>query len=146
MDGLTINTLLRHVPNYIGVYARDTLPIYMGSNCGLIVNTDLSTQNGTHWVAMFRDNNGFCEYFDPYGIPPLLDEFTEFLSNNSTIGIRVSQQQLQCVQCVTCGYYCVEYIKFRCNGFTLNNLLHSFTLDPYVNEILIRNRINNPVL
>ena len=146
MIGSTINILLRHVPNYIGVYARNTLPFYMGNNCGLIVNTDLSTENGTHWVAIFRDHDGFCEYFDPYGIPPQFDEFTEFLSNNSTIGIRVSQQQLQCVECVTCGYYCVEYIKFRCNGFSLNDLLHSFTLDPYVNDILIKKRINNPVL
>lgn len=92
MDARTIHTLLRYVRNFAGVYARNTLPQYMRTNCGLIVNTDPLHMRGQHWVAIFRDNDGYCEYFDPYGIPPLHNEFMDFLSNNSTVGVRWSQR------------------------------------------------------
>src|SRR5437868_7173964 len=145
MDGREIRKILKHVPNFKDVYARDTLPKWIGTNVGLIVNTDPIGKRGQHWVAIYRDKDGYCEYFDHYGIPPLYNEFMDFLTTNSTIGVRWSHQQLQCVDCVTCGFYCVEYIKFRCNGFTLSDLLHSFTLDPYINDVIVKNRIKNPI-
>ena len=146
MDGNTINKLLRYHPEFQGVFARNTLPYFIPNNSGLIVNTDPNTLKGTHWVAIFKDMDGYCEYFDPFGIPPLYDEYMTFLNNNSSVGYRWSQQQLQCVECITCGYYCVEYLKFRFSGFTLKHLLHSFTLNPYINDTIVKNRISNTII
>ncbi|GIY82084.1 uncharacterized protein CEXT_75321 [Caerostris extrusa] len=34
-----------------------------------IINLDISTGPGTHWVCYFNDsNNNFIEYFDPFGV------------------------------------------------------------------------------
>ena len=146
MDGLSITKYLQYVPNFYGVFSRNTLPDHISINHGLICNTDPSDKPGEHWVAFFRDDTGICEFFDPYGLPPLYDEFMTFLNGNSTVGTEWSHQQLQCVECVTCGLYCIEYIKYRCNGFSLNTFLNSFSSDTYVNDVIIEHRINNPIL
>ena len=143
MDSITIQKLLEFETNFVGVFARDTIPQSIPLNSGMIANTDPITRKGEHWIAFYKDQDGHCEYFDPYGLPPLHDEFEEFLSRNSTIGISWNRQQLQCIECITCGYYCVEYIKYRCNGYYLKDLLHSFTNNPYINDIIVQNRITN---
>jgi hypothetical protein len=146
MDSQTIHRLLQFNSNFLGTFARDNLPYRIRNNTGLIVNTDPKDKPGEHWVAIFKDKSGYCEYFDPFGLPPLFAEFIQFLNENSSIGIKWSQIQLQCVECITCGYYCVEYIKFRCNNFSLMDLYHSFTINPYINDIIVKNRIQNPII
>ena len=146
MDSRTIKFNLRKVENFIDVFALNTLPISIPIESGLICNTDPNWKPGTHWIAIYRDKDGYAEFFDPYGIPPLHNEFIDFMNNNSTLGIRWSDRQLQCVDCVTCGYYCIEYIKFRCKNLSLNDLISSFSTDTYLNDIFVRNRIINPIL
>lgn len=141
MDEITINKLLKDVPNFIGTYPLDLLPTFMPLNTGLIANTHPSTKSGEHWVAIFKDKQGYCEYFDSYGLPPMHTEFLEFLSSNLTLGYNWNKKLLQCIECITCGYYCVEYIKCRSKGLNLFEILASFTTNPYINDIIIKNKI-----
>ena len=142
MDEPTIHNLLKRVRNFVGTFPRDLMPNKIDYNYGLIVNTDPHYKQGQHWVAIYKDDYGNCEYFDPYGMPPYINEFIEFLSNNCENIINWSGRQLQCIDCITCGYYCVEYMKYRCNGYSLCDVYNSFTNNPYINDIIVRERIN----
>ena len=142
MDTVTINKLLWKVKCFIGTFARDTFPQKICPNKGLIVNTDLSSLPGEHWIAIIINHDGTGEYFDSYGLPPLHSEFIKFMFNNCPNGWIYNDIALQCLACITCGHYCVAYIKLRCHGYTLDEFVSLFTRDVTTNDVLIRNYIS----
>ncbi|GFT96544.1 uncharacterized protein TNCV_5022101 [Trichonephila clavipes] len=54
-----------------GVYSRDTLPPLQENMCA-IVNSDDSSQPGTHWLALFVNDKRKLEFYDSFGQPPVL--------------------------------------------------------------------------
>ncbi|GIY77270.1 uncharacterized protein CDAR_542171 [Caerostris darwini] len=51
------------------VFTIDTLPKKMRKFENGIVNLDISTGSGTHWVCYYNDpQSDFVEYFDPFGV------------------------------------------------------------------------------
>jgi hypothetical protein len=139
MDSLQINNLMNEVKNYIGTFSRDTLPqnISKGHKI-LIANTDTSYEPGEHWVCISLNKNKSGEYFDSYGLPPLHQEFIDFLNNNCPNGWGYSPVHLQCSTCITCGHYCVVFAKLRSMGVSYCNFLSLFTKDPVANDEIIR--------
>ena len=72
MFGDEILRKLKNLPHFVGVFARDTLPRkILNKPFALICNTDLAHEPGTHWIAIYCDEQGIGDYFDPYGLPPL---------------------------------------------------------------------------
>ncbi|KAK3741851.1 hypothetical protein QZH41_018850 [Actinostola sp. cb2023] len=65
-----VRTDRRLHPSFLGVFPADRLPSTRRPGTGLIANTDLSDQPGTHWVAMYLDDDGQAEFFDSYGQTP----------------------------------------------------------------------------
>ncbi|GFW14385.1 uncharacterized protein TNCV_3327981 [Trichonephila clavipes] len=53
----------------LGVYSRDTLPPLQENMCA-IVNSDDSSQPGTHWLALFVNDKRELEFYDSFGQPP----------------------------------------------------------------------------
>ncbi|ELU13787.1 hypothetical protein CAPTEDRAFT_213857 [Capitella teleta] len=69
------------IPNFCGVYLRDTLPRKPKRNeCG-IMNLDSSNGMGTHWVAWHKKGQ-HKYYFDSYGLPPPT-EMIEYLGRGT---------------------------------------------------------------
>ena len=66
-----------------GVYPKDQLPTveYPGS---YVVNTNPSTAPGEHWVVMFFNNPRSAEFFDSYGLHPIVYGLTDFLDSHSS--------------------------------------------------------------
>lgn len=89
------------IPNFRGVFLRDTLPRKpKGNECG-ILNLDSSDGGGTHWVAWHkRGKNKY--YFDSYGLRPR-DELVSYL----TRGILYNTEQVQQADQVYCGHLCL---------------------------------------
>ncbi|GFY35759.1 hypothetical protein TNCV_4841361 [Trichonephila clavipes] len=50
-------------PYFQGVYSRDTLPPLEENMCA-IVNSDDSSQPGTHWLALFVNDKRELEFYD----------------------------------------------------------------------------------
>ena len=130
---------MKNVPNFLGVYSRDTLPTKMKSQypISLISNTDLQLDEGTHWVAFYIDDNGKGHYFDSYGRPPIHDEFENFLANHCPGGYSWNRKKLQCDTCVTCGQYCCCYIILRSAGLAHKQFQDLFTHDPQKNDQIV---------
>ena len=142
MDTRTINKSLRDTNNFIGIYPRDNLPKRVTPPISLVANTDTSDKPGEHWIAIYIDEDGVGEYFDSYGFPPMHRQFIEFLSINCPNGYFSNFKPLQCLTCVTCGHYCIAYIKMRTNGISYNEFINLFTNNQLTNDKLIKKYVS----
>jgi hypothetical protein len=139
MDTSKINNLLNKEKFYLGTFSRDTLPKKIISKpSGLIANTDTSNKPGEHWVAMIFNEDGSGEYFDSYGLPPFYSEFYSFMDENCPLGWGYNRIILQCLTCITCGYYCVIYIKLRSIGYSFCDYISLFKYDKNANDSIIK--------
>ena len=139
MFGNEIINKFKYVPNFGGVLGRDQLPDNVSLPIGMIVNTDKHYEAGAHWVAIYIDSNGIGEYFDSFGLPPLYEEMERFLINNTPNGYFYNNITLQCLDCVTCGEYCVAYLICRlCENISYADYISLFTSNPIANDELIK--------
>ena len=93
------------IKNFRGVFMRDTLPNNINDiECG-IVNLDLSTNKGTHWICYFK-NVDYSYYFDPFGLDPPI-EVQKYLNSE----IFLSTYQIQNFNTNHCGHYCLLMLK-----------------------------------
>ena len=67
-------------PRFNGVYSRDNLPrIRDGS---YMINLDEYSDIGTHWIAMYVQNNDVI-YFDSFGVEHIPKEIKTFIGNKN---------------------------------------------------------------
>lgn len=55
---------------FIGIFPRDKLPKRVEFPSCFIFNTDPHDRPGEHWIAVYIDNKGKCQFFDPFGNSP----------------------------------------------------------------------------
>lgn len=127
------DSLLNNV--FLGVFARDTLiqPI-MTRPSALIVNTDPLERPGQHWVAMYFDAHGLCNYFDSYGIvPPVEPIFDEYMKKNS-VSQTYNNTFLQSLDTAVCGMYCIYFLFHICRGETMKQIVSRFSTQNHNND------------
>ena len=143
MDGLTLDALMRkdrHVaPLFEGVYAADTLPHRLHKKPALIIaNTDPISKPGQHWIAIYVDEHGVGEYFDSYGMPPIVRQHRTFL-NKICKQWTINTKSLQAIDSNVCGQYCVLYLIHKAHGYSLHSFIKKlFTSNPQKNDHTVR--------
>ena len=101
--------------NFRGVFCRDTLPKKPRIvECG-IFNLNLSSQEGSHWVAWFKNGRERC-YFDSYGIitPIELQRYLKTpseLENNKKVIFR-NTDRVQEFGTTICGELCLFMLSY----------------------------------
>lgn len=71
-----------------------------------VYNLNNSKQNGSHWVALYKNKFGKSYYFDSYGfiadkeIEPYIKPYI------------YNKKQIQDINSTSCGYYCIAFIVF----------------------------------
>ncbi|KAF8791287.1 hypothetical protein HNY73_006175 [Argiope bruennichi] len=96
----------------------DRLPKKMRQFENGIINLDIATGPGTHWVCYYNDpNNSFVEYFDPFGeyVYKILPNVKKYLQSSGKKEIGYNSNFLQQPSSVKCGYFCMKYISERNN-------------------------------
>jgi len=94
---------------FLGVFARDRVPLQPKYPSGIILNTDKQTEEGEHWLAIYYDNDGYAEFFDSFGKHPSYYNMEAYMNktsrkwNHNTI-------QLQSFSNF-CGHYCLKNTK-----------------------------------
>ncbi len=88
----------------------------------MIINIDESRNEGTHWTCLFitkfhKDMNGY--YFDSYGFPPT-EEVKKYCS---MINLVYSSFEIQKINEVICGHYCIYVLYKLSNGYLFNDIL-----------------------
>ncbi len=93
------------IPQFRGVFVRDSLPRKVRKNeCG-ILNLDDSSGNGTHWVAWAKSGDTKY-YFDSYGIQPP-QELIKYLKSP----MLYNSERIQPDGEVFCGHLCLHVLK-----------------------------------
>lgn len=136
MDSLEIYDQLKHLDCFIGVYPRDIIPEIETYPAAIVFNTDSSKELGTHWIAIYFDQNRKGEYFDSFGLPPLFPEFIDFLNNNSRSWFH-NPVTLQSIDSTSCGLYCIKYIQYRCEGKSYCEFIKQFHRNSNINELIL---------
>lgn len=127
MDTFTINHCLREIARiykkkykkklFYHVSACDLLPkeLPIDRDCIFVINLDVSSQSGSHWVALFisatnqSKKNKKCRhsmYFDSYGLPPSNTHIRSFIKKNSNY-TSWNHKKLQSDYSIVCGIYCI---------------------------------------
>lgn len=141
MNAEELRTVLNHVNAHhgnkfnVGVFAANRLPHNYALPAAFIANTDGDTKPGTHWIAFFVPSRGTMEYFDSYGLPPLVDDHVRFLGTKTTIR---NDKTLQDITSTVCGEYCLLYLCTRMNNQPLSKFLKIFRDDPGWNDDVVR--------
>ena len=114
MDAIQIDEKIS-VPGFLGTFGYDELPIRKDDNFSLIVNTEVSTEPGDHWVALVQKDN-LIYFLDSYGrnfknptFPRGFRETIKKYIGNSRF--KFNPLLLQQFISNTCGDYCVYFIQ-----------------------------------
>lgn len=109
---------------FVGVFPSDKIPeLSSNRSFAMVINTDKSTEPGSHWVAIFVENNKKLEFFDSYGLPP--DAYGSDIKHFITHYPEVSWNKI-CFQSLTsnvCGPYCIYYLVKRCQGLCMYSIV-----------------------
>ena len=118
MDSRQLLSILHeHMPNtFLGVCAEDELKsVTLKRPCAIIVNTDPSSEDGTHWTAIYLTQKSTGEFFDSSGEKP--DEPVRiFLDHHASAGWKYSCRRVQGPLSTLCGAYCLQYLEKRSNS------------------------------
>ncbi len=126
---------------FVDVFASDKLPVKLDRlPAALIVNLDKSSMPGSHWVAIYIDQNLNGEFFDSFGNPPTENKiyFERFLESN-TKNWTVNRKRLQSNYSAVCGQYCLFYLMHRCRGVKIQDILECFSDNTYENDQFVNN-------
>jgi len=133
--------------HFAGVFTRDTIIPLKKSQQFLICNTATETQEGKHWILLFRSFSTI-ELFDPLGFQPIDREILKsnehFLKGISTVDYNTDS--LQSNDSILCGEYCLLFIFNRIKR--LDSPFHSiisttFSNNPAENETRVTEFINS---
>ena len=69
LTNFEIQKYYQNEPRFNGVYSRDNLPKIKDG--AYVINLDEYSNIGTHWVALYVQNNDVI-YFDSFGVAHLL--------------------------------------------------------------------------
>lgn len=108
------------INNFKGVFMRDELTSYkMNNDECLVLNIDISTGKGIHWMCLFSKND-VSYYFDSYGLPPPI-EVLQYCINRERYYNQYPIQFDDKVE-ILCGHYCVYVLYKLYNGFDFERI------------------------
>lgn len=127
---------------FLGVFARDEIPINVKYPSCFIINTHNRNQPGEHWLAFYVCQNGDVEFFDPIGIPPSFYNLNKYLEIISRGKIKYTMKRIQGYFSNYCGIYCVYFLSRRCRGDSFKQIIDGFS-SCEENDKFIKNKIKN---
>ena len=94
--------------------------VYTGNNLQkikdgtYIINLDEYSDIGTHWFALYVQNNDVT-YFDSFGVEHIPKEIRTFIGNKN---IKTNIFGVQAYDSIMCRYFCIGFIDFIFAGKT----------------------------
>jgi hypothetical protein len=108
MDTLEFYRTLSNVPTFARVFPSDLLPTYPLPGLvksTLIIYTDDHPEPGSLWIVVYLDKrSSIGDYFDSYGLFPLVPAIQRFLNKSCTLW-GYNSRTLQGFTADVCGQY-----------------------------------------
>lgn len=131
MDGEQIHTILMNDPmtsvRFRGVFARDTIP-NLEKNQGIIINTDESSLPGTHWLAIYKNEDDELEFFDSFGRSPYFYGF-DLYNLFDVKKVCWNSVKFQSITSNVCGAYCIFFLYKRCRNVSMLSILRRLNVN-----------------
>ena len=145
LTNLDIDKIMIKCDNYRGTFSKDMLPKAMNKNESAVVNLqDYFAGNGTHWVCVYNEQkSNNVEYFDSFGLVPPPDVVKYMKTTNKNI--IYSDAQIQNIDSILCGYYCLYYITERNKGRTANEVMLDFHEKPTAFNEMFHQHLNSRI-
>ena len=112
LTNFEIQKYYQNEPRFNGVYYRDSPKKKDGE---YVINLDEYSDIGTHWVALYVQNNDVT-YFDSFGVEHIPKEIRTFIGNKN---IKTNIFRIQAYDSIMCRYFCIGFIDFMLAGKTL---------------------------
>jgi hypothetical protein len=115
MDEFLVETILKKdkvtSKIFLEAYARDELPSQPPFPSCFIINTDPRSKPGAHWLAVYYNERGYCDFFDSYGQPPDYFNLEKYI-NKTSRGWSFNRKRIQ-GDSDLCGVYAILFLIFR---------------------------------
>ena len=115
MNTLEIQSVLKSdsmvAPILYGVFPIDHLPNIVSKPAALVINLDSSKKPGSHWVCIYFNRKGGCDYFDSYGKSPN-KKLEKYMLKYAT-KINTNKKPVQLPFTSTCGQLCIFFLVWR---------------------------------
>ena len=108
-------------PRFNGVQYRDNLQKLKDG--AYVVNLDEYSVIGTHWIALYIQNNDVT-YFDSSAVEHIPKEIRTFIINKN---IKTNIFRIQAYDSIMCGYFYIRFIDFTLTGKTLTDFTNIFS-------------------
>lgn len=122
-----------------GVFPSDMLPVISSYPAGVICNEDPSNSKGSHWLAFYVTKT-LVEFFDSYGRDPFSicfpKSFGDFIGQKQCV---YNEKMLEGIFDKTCGEFAIYFTCNRAKGFSFENIIRSFSVDPIANHNIVLN-------
>ena len=107
-----IQKYYQYEPRFNGVYSRDNLPKLEDET--YVTNLKDYTDIGSHWVALYLQNNGVT-YFDSFGVEHIPKEIKTFVGDKNVKTYSKSIFRIQAYDSIMCVCFCIGFIDFMFN-------------------------------
>lgn len=121
---------------FIGIFARDELPMITKYPTCFILNTAKRSHNGEHWLAFYFDSKKNCNFFDSYGNHPSFFNLTNYIIKYSN-NLFYNKKCIQSWVSENCGFYCILFLILRATGYEIDKISDLFYDDPSKNDQMI---------
>lgn len=129
LSNIEIDNYLSKIKGSAPTVARDQLPNKILNKEYRVVNLDESSNSGSHWSAVINDPKlKYSFYFDSYGLSPP-PEVVKYMKTSKK-NIYYNSSQIQLVNSVACGFYCLYVIEEFSKGRPIYDILYSFNQKP----------------
>ena len=125
LTNFEIQKYYQNEPRFNGFYSRDNLPEIKDG--GYVINFDEYSDIGTHWVALYVNNNSVT-YFDSFGVEHIPKEIKTLIDRSLSI---TNIFRIQAYDPIMCGYFCIGFTDFMLEGKTLTEFTNLFSTNNF---------------
>ncbi len=117
------------IPNFIGVFMRDQLPISSRNILPQygIMNLNTSKQRGIHWVGWVCTSKTKAYYFDSFGLDVPI-ELYKYLKIEKKVLIQSNINVVQTETSSECGRLCLFVLKCLSKEIPYDNILQTLKI------------------
>ena len=121
LTNFEIQKYYQNESKFNGVFSRDNLP-NKKKDGAYVINIDEYSDIGTHWIALWLNNN--VTYFDSFGVEHIPKEIEKFIGSKNVIS---NIFRIQAYDSIMCGYFCIGFIDFMLAGKKLTDYTNLFS-------------------
>lgn len=137
MNANNINQKLSKLNYFVGTFPCDRIPIVIKRPAYFVINTDSHDKPGEHWVCMILKPNETGEYFDSFGLPPLVEHIKYYLDYTCPKGWCYNTVTLQGLTSFCCGQYCIIYLILRSKNYKKGEIISLFNKNCEINDKIV---------